>query len=125
MPTESIGRDQPMTVEGLLAEHSPPVARVARQVRRTVRAAMPESEERVYPGWHGIGYHHPDVGYVCGIFPRRDEVRLGFEHGHLLSDPDHVLVSGGKQVRYLVIERWSPELRQRIVDFMRQAVPGL
>ena len=111
----------PMTPEELLAEHTTAIARLADRVRRVVVDAMPESEERTYPGWHGIGYVHPDAGYVCGIFPRRDEVRLGFEHGALLADPDGLLIEGN-QVRYMVFHKGDTIDAAAISDLIADAV---
>jgi hypothetical protein len=91
----------------ILAEHTEEIRALAQRLRYLVRRALPESEERVYPGWHGIGYRHPDAGYVCGIFPLADRVKIGFEHGASLPDPRGVLAEGGRQVRYVVIR--SPE----------------
>jgi hypothetical protein len=71
-----------------------------------VLEALPEeTSERAYPGWHGIGYRHPVAGYVCGIFPLEDRVRLGFERGVELYDPDDVLSGEGTRVRYLEVRR--------------------
>lgn len=62
---------------------------------------MPDAEERAYAGWHAIGYRHPKAGCFCGIFPCEGEVRLLFEHGAALPDPDGVLTHGGAQTRYV------------------------
>ena len=61
--------------------------------------------ELAYPVWHGIGYHHPESGYFCAIFAKKDRVQLGFEFGVLLPDPDRLLDGSGKQVRYVTTAR--------------------
>lgn len=66
-----------------------------------MRSVCPEASERVYPGWHGLGFHNPDVGFFCGVFPLADSVRLLFEHGALLDDHDGLLTGGGSQTRYV------------------------
>jgi hypothetical protein len=67
-----------------------------------VLAADPDLSEKVYPGWRGVGFRHPEAGYVCGIFPQPDgELRLLFERGAALPDPDGVLEGSGTQTRYL------------------------
>jgi hypothetical protein len=43
------------------------------------------------------------AGYVCGIFPRAGEVRLLFEHGAALADPEGIFTGGGTQTRYLAL----------------------
>jgi len=93
-----------MDAAELIAEHTAPVRDLIEQVRAAVRGAMPEAEERVYVGWHGLGYVHPTAGYVCGIFPRRDSVKLGYEQGSELPDPDRLFAAGGNQVRYIVLQ---------------------
>ena len=72
-----------MTPDELLDDHTPAVRALTQRLRRLVRSVGPEASERVYPGWHGLGFHHPDVGYFCGILPLADSVRLPFEHGAL------------------------------------------
>jgi hypothetical protein len=79
------------------------VAELAVWVRSALLAAEPDLGERIYRGWGGVGYHHPDAGYVCAIFPRDGEVRLLFEHGARLADPDGVLEGDGTQTRYLTV----------------------
>jgi uncharacterized protein DUF1801 len=64
-----------------------------------VRGAAPDASEAGYRGWRLIGYRSPH--YFCFIAPQPDHVRLGFEHGHRLGDPDGLLESMGKQVRFV------------------------
>ena len=55
----------------------------------------PEAVEKAYPSWHGIGYRLPESGYFCGICPLADSVKLGFEFGVLLPDPQGLLEGQG------------------------------
>jgi hypothetical protein len=90
---------------------------LAVRTRDAVLAADPDLSERLYPGWRGVGYRHPEAGYVCGIFPQPDgEVRLLFEHGAALPDPDGVLQGSGTQTRYVVVGELDPELVARYVQ---------
>jgi hypothetical protein len=74
------------------------------RTRDAVLAADPDLSERLYPGWRGVGYRHPEAGYICGIFPQPDgEVRLLFEHGAAMPDPERLLEGAGTQTRYLVV----------------------
>lgn len=91
------------TPDDILRDHSPHVRQIVGDLRRLIHDTIPEMTERAYPGWHGIGFRHPKAGYVCGIFPLETSVRLLFEHGRLLSDPNGVFTGGGKQTRYLDI----------------------
>lgn len=87
-------------VEQLLSEYDEKVARMARALRAVVGTAAPDAEETVQEGWSTIGYrieHHFMV-----IAPKADHVRLRFEVGAELPDPDGILVPGGKRCCHLV-----------------------
>ncbi len=109
-------------VAELLEEHRPPIAKLARAVRRVVLEAIPDAEERVYTGWHGLGYHHPEAGYVCGLFPQAGRVSLGFENGVHLPDPDGLFTRGGLQVRYIDLEPGDEIPAAGIVELIDSAV---
>jgi len=106
----------------VLEGHSEAVVDIADWLRQTVRAVDPELRERVYVGWHGFGFHHPDAGYVCAVFPRDDDVLLAFERGVDLADPDGRLQIGGKQVRHLVFAGLDAQPRSVIAAFVSAAV---
>ena len=89
--------------EDILAGHTAEVKALAQSLRKLIKKIIPEATEKAYPGWHGIGYRHPESGYFCAIFPLRDGVKLGFERGVLLPDPDNLLEGTGSQVRYVSI----------------------
>jgi hypothetical protein len=91
-------------VDEILTGHRPEVVKIAQALRAVVLETLPEeTSERAYPGWHGIGYRHPVAGHVCGIFPLEDRVKLGFERGVELYDPDDVLGGEGTPIRYLEV----------------------
>ena len=91
------------TASDILAAHTPEIRDLTQRVRELVRAAAPAATEKVYPGWRGFGFHDPNAGYFCGIFPQDDCVKLGLEFGRLLPYPQGLLQGGGKQVRYVVL----------------------
>ena len=95
---------------------------LAAWVREAVLAADPDLTERVYRGWRGVGFRHPEAGYVCGIFPHDDGVDLLFEHGASLPDPDGILRRGGTQTRVLGVIEPDPALRAQIGAYVQQAV---
>jgi hypothetical protein len=103
-------------------EGHPILAELAAQVRSAVLAADPDLTERVYQGWQGVGFRHPEAGYVCAIYPRGDRIVLLFEHGASLPDPEHALLGEGKQTRYLRIDDMSPETAARITAYVQQAI---
>jgi hypothetical protein len=94
--------------EDILRGHPAETVALAERLRRLVKETVPDAEERAYPGWRGIGYRTREAGYFCGIFPRGSEVRLLFERGVDLPDPDGVLTEGGTQTRYAVLVPGKP-----------------
>ncbi len=93
-----------ITTEDILAGLTPDMADLVQSLRKLISETVPDAVEVAYPVWKGIGYHHGESGYFCAIFPQAAGVKLGFEFGVLLPDPDSVLVGAGKQVRYVVID---------------------
>ena len=69
--------------EMLLLEYSRQIRALATRLRRLTRHAVPEAIEKVYPGWLGIDYYHPQSGNLSDIFPQPDRSKLGFEHWQL------------------------------------------
>jgi len=66
-------------VERLLADHTPPIRTITARLRELILKTVPEAEERLYTGWHALGYVHPVAGLFGGIFPRVEAVKLCFE----------------------------------------------
>ena len=89
----------------ILMGHNPRVQALAERLRELIRKTVPDAIEKAYPGWHGIGYRHPDLGYFCGVFPQEKSVRLLFEYGDLIPDPDCLLKGSGIQTRYVEVRR--------------------
>jgi hypothetical protein len=106
----------------LLAEHTPQVVAAATWLREVVLDALPDAREVVYRGWHGLGYHHPAAGYLCAVFPRADDVLLGFERGVLLDDPHGLLSGEGRTVRYVRVETPGDPPPERLVELIDAAV---
>jgi hypothetical protein len=114
-----------LTPEDILAPHSPRIVALAQKLRRIVRQAMLDADERAYPGWKAIGYVHPRAGYVCGLFPSEDRVAVAFEFGVLLPDPERLLragPSGGKKVRYVEVRRGADIRVQALRNLLSAAV---
>ena len=108
--------------EAYLREAHPERAELALWLRGVLLDADLDLSERVYRGWGGVGYHHPEAGYVCAIFPQEDEVRLAFEHGASLPDPEGRLVGAGRQVRYLPVPAPDRALAEEAVGFLHEAI---
>src|SRR5574341_1126705 len=120
MPTS---RKPNATVADILKPFPARVRGIAGQLRRLVTRVIPTATEHAYPGWHAIGYRDPQAGYFAGIFPQPDHVRLLFEHGAALDDPDGLLQGNEvKQVRWLVLRPSEPLPRAAIAALLRRAV---
>lgn len=110
------------TRDDILRDHSPEVRALAERLRALILDAVPVAEERIYLGWHGIGYLHPLSGYFCGIFPGRDVVKLGFEHGDELPDPRGLLAGRGSQVRYVELRPGARVPESAVRALLRRAI---
>ncbi len=84
-----------------LSERFPTATDLTLRLRALLLDIEPDLTERLQRGWGGLGFHYPDAGYVVGLFPRGDAVRMLFEHGASLPDPHGVLRGDGVQTRYL------------------------
>lgn len=111
-----------VTPESILARSRPDVRALAEALRTLIRTTIPSAEERAYPGWGALGYRDEHSGYFCGIFPGADEVRLAFEHGAALADPDGLLTGNTKQVRYVVMRPGERIPRAGIVRLLNAAI---
>ena len=108
----------------ILADAAPGIRPLAERLRSLVRETVPEAIETPYPGWHAIGYRHPESGYFAGIFPETGRVRLAFEWGVLLPDPLGLLGGTGKQVRYVDVYDGG-ELRETVIRDLLLAAASL
>ena len=86
----------------LLANYSPAVGELANRLCDIIHEVVPEASESIRMGWRCGAFRHPEVGYFAGVFPGEDAVRIGFEFGVLLPDPDEILTGEGSQLRYVV-----------------------
>ena len=109
-------------VETYLRSEHADAAELALWVREHVRRADRDLAERVYRGWRGIGFRHPDAGFVCAIYPKDERVELLFEHGMALSDPERVLQGSGTQTRVIEIEQADDALGETIEHYVQQAI---
>lgn len=112
-----------MTAEEFLRERHPATERLALRVRALVRQTEPDLEERVYLGWNGIGFRHPDGGYVCAIYPLQDDVRLLFEYGIKLEDYHGLLDGAGRRIRFMTIrDDTGDDVLELARRYVREAV---
>lgn len=115
-------RSARLTPDELLSGYPEPIRRLAAEIRKTLRAAVPSFEERALPGWRAIAFRDPQAGHVCALFPFDDYVRLYVEYGASLPDPDGLMQGGMKRGRYVEV-RTLKDLRKRaLAKLIRHAV---
>ena len=109
-------------LDAMLGAEPPAVAALVRRLRAVVREAHPDLREKVNAMWHGVAYHHPRAGYVCGLFPRHGGVNVGFELGADLPDP-HGRLIGHRRTRDVRVEvDAGPDEEEIVVDYLDLAV---
>jgi hypothetical protein len=113
--------EQADDVRAFLAERHPDQAALALWLRAVVHEAEPDLTERVYRRWNGIGFRHPTGGYVCAIYPQADGVRLWFEHGSALPDPERVLEGDGRG-RYIAVAATGSVSTATLARYVTEAV---
>ena len=94
----------PQAVQDLLAEHRAEVAAAGRWLYGMIVRAMPDATVKVWKGWHGFGFHHPEAGYAVGVFPKAEDVELLFEWGVRMPDPEGLLTGEGTRTRRLHVQ---------------------
>ncbi|TGL60966.1 DUF1801 domain-containing protein [Leptospira sarikeiensis] len=94
-------RNEQEIISDILRPHSKKILEIVKSLRTKILNMFPDFEERGYPVWKAIGFRDKNLGYLCGIFPFEDKVRLVFEWGILLKDHNGILLGETKQIRYM------------------------
>ena len=105
-----------MTVDEILAWAGADGERAARWLRELITASGIELDERPRAGWKALAYHHPDAGYVGGIFPRPGRAELVIEHGASLEGFDDVFDEVGGQIAKVLVSAVPDARSEAIVD---------
>ncbi|MEI7011157.1 DUF1801 domain-containing protein [Leptospira licerasiae] len=109
-------------ISEILKPHTKKVLEIVSSLRNKIKREFPEFEERGYPVWKAIGFRDKNSGYVCGIFPFEEKVRLIFEWGVLLQDHSKILLGDTKQIRYLEYSS-AKEIEMNVVrNFLDQSL---
>ncbi len=107
----------------ILDGHTPEVRALAETLLALARDALPADVREVpHPGWHGIGLRDPGAGHLGGVFPLEDRVRLLFERGVELDDPEGVLAGDGRQVRHVELRPGDAVPEDAIRALLHQAL---
>jgi hypothetical protein len=116
-----------LPAEFLLDGYPPAIRETGRALRSLILATVAGTVETVRPGWRWIAYSLPDgrrVRNFAWIGPERKHIHLGFEHGTLLADPEHILHGAEerlKKFRYFTFEPTIDIDEAILVDYLERA----
>lgn len=113
-------------VRALVARMSPDHARLVAATRRALRKRLPAALEVVYEyrDWFVISFSPSDRGYegVLAIRGSADDVRLCFNRGKELSDPDDLLRGSGSLVRWIELKSAAALARPNVARLLDEAI---
>jgi hypothetical protein len=100
--------------------------RLSAAVRRALRKRLPTANEIVYDYADStvISFSPTDRGYegVFAIRTSEDEVKLFFNFGKGLPDPEKLLRGSGKQTRWILVDSAAVLKRPAIVALIEAAI---
>jgi hypothetical protein len=114
-------------IDEFLAFYPRGIVRQVTLLRALVTQAVPETVERLRPGWRLIGYDLPSTRhgtYFAWVWPEPEHVHVGWQVGTLMADPLGLLRGAHlklKKVRYLTFAPGDAIARRVVVDFTRDA----
>jgi hypothetical protein len=121
-------RSVEVKVRGLIAAHAPAHARLIHALRLRLRKRLPTAHELVYgyATWLVISYSPNEHGYagVLALRASADGVKLYFNHGKGLPDPDHLLRGSATHVRWISVEGPSTVARPTVTRLIEAAIAG-
>jgi hypothetical protein len=113
-------------MRGLIARFAPAHQRLIGAVRRSLRKRLPTAHEVVYEyrDFFVISYSPNERGYegVLALRSSADGVRLYFNRGKGLPDPEKLLRGSGNQTRWIHLEGASTLARPAVASLMDEAV---
>ena len=116
-----------LPAEFLLDGFPSAIRETGRTLRSLIFATVPGAAETVRTGWRWIAYSLPDgrrVRNFAWIGPERKHIHLGFEHGTLLADPEHILQGAQERLRkfrYFTFEPTIDIAESILVDYLERA----
>jgi len=93
-----------VSVEEWLANLSPELRTIARELVSVARKNMPKAHEFIYHD--AVGYSVSDSPFdrICYIAPqKKGYINFGFFFGANLPDPKHLLIGEGKRLRHIKV----------------------
>src|ERR1700722_1884025 len=95
-------------IEGFIAKFDPPVAKLIRSARSTLRKQFPTAIEQVYDNYNflAIGFCSTERTSDCivSLAAQAKGVSLSFYYGASLPDPKGILQGSGNQNRFIRLE---------------------
>jgi hypothetical protein len=124
--TAAARRSAEAEVRGLVARFAPAHQRLVVGMRRWLRKRLPTAHEIVYEyrDCFVISYSPNEHGYegVLAIRGSADGVRLYFNRGKGLPDPEKMLRGSGNQTRWIEVEGTSTLARPAVVQLVDEAI---
>ncbi len=117
--------DDERPIEVFLDDYPPAIRDTGLRLRELIFLARPDAVEGVRTGWRWIGYSLPDgrrKRTFAWIGPERKHIHLGFEHGVLLADPEHILHGAEERLRKFRYFTFAPSIDlddDVILDYLR------
>ena len=112
-------------LQGLIAKYAPEHGSLVTAVRRSLRKLLPTAHEVVYEygGFFVVSYSPSGHGYegVVAIHASADGVKLYFNHGKDLPDPENLL-QGSAQARWIGLEGMSTLARPAVKSLIDEAI---
>lgn len=113
-------------VEAFLADFPVAIRDAAGRLRDLVTQAVPNTVERVRPGWRLIGYDLPVSGrtrYFAYVAPEVRHIHLGFEYGAWMADPARMLEGAHlklRKVRFLTFQPGQTIQSRPVIELIRE-----
>jgi hypothetical protein len=119
-PAPEQPKSKPRTIDECLKDHPAKMQELAQELRRLVKAQVPEAKESVN-AW-GIPAFSL-VGSFAFFLIAKNHLSLGFALGTSLKDPHHLLEGSGKNLRHVKIRTpediAKPGLAELIIEAAR------
>jgi hypothetical protein len=115
-----------ISVQDWLANLTPEVRTITKQLRAVARKNMPGAREYIYHDAIGYSVDNSPANRICYIAPqRKGYVNLGFFFGGNLRDPEKLLIGEGKRLRHVKVwsaaEAKNPALAELIAATWKKA----
>jgi hypothetical protein len=113
-------------IEGFIAKFDPPVAKLIRSARSTLRKQFPTAIEQVYDNYNflAIGFCTTERTSDClvSLAANAKGVSLSFYYGASLPDPQGILEGSGNQNRFIRLESAETLTRSDVQSLLAAAV---